>query len=329
MSNPLKIFVAGHKGMVGSAILRQLRACGHLEEDILLRSSAELDLTDQAAVRAFFATEKPDEVFVAAGRVGGIQANATYPAEFIYQNLMIAVNVIDAAFNNGVRKLMYLGSSCIYPGLAPQPIVENALMTGALESSNASYAVAKIAGLKLCESYNSQFGDSHGIDYRSVMPTNLFGLGDNYHAENSHVIPAMIGRFHEAVCNGISEVTIWGTGAPTREFLFVDDLAAACIFLMALDKNTYYANLDSGTAHLNVGSEQEVSIKDLATMVGEVVGFKGRILFDETRLDGTPRKLLDSKKVKVLGWRPIIGLREGLKFAYDDFLQSYGSHRMV
>jgi GDP-L-fucose synthase len=329
MSNSSKIFVAGHAGMVGSAIVRQLRASGYAEEDILLRTSAELDLTDQAAVRAFLASEKPDEVFVAAARVGGIHANTMYPAEFIYQNLMIAVNVIDAAFNNGVRKLMYLGSSCIYPRLAQQPIAESALMTGSLEPSNESYAVAKIAGLKLCESYNKQYGESHGIDYRGLMPTNLFGSGDNYHAENAHVIPAMIRRFHEAVSNRLTEVTIWGTGTPIREFLFVDDLAAACIFVMALDKDAYYANLEVGSAHLNVGSGQEISIKDLATIVAEVVDFKGRIFFDDTKRDGTPRKLLDSKKVKALGWRPRTGLREGLKLAYYDFLQSNGSHRTV
>lgn len=329
MSNSSKIFVAGHTGMVGSAIVRQLRVSGYAEEDILLRTSAELDLTDQAAVRAFLASEKPDEVFVAAARVGGIHANTKYPGEFIYQNLMIAVNVIDAAFNSGVRKLMYLGSSCIYPRLAQQPIVESALMTGSLEPSNESYAVAKIAGLKLCESYNKQYGESHGIDYRSLMPTNLFGSGDNYHAENSHVIPAMIRRFHEAVSNRLTEVTIWGTGTPIREFLFVDDLAAACIFVMALDKDAYYANLEVGSAHLNVGSGQEISIKDLATIVAEVVDFKGRIFFDDTERDGTPRKLLDSKKIKALGWRPRRGLREGLKLAYYDFLQSNGSHRTV
>ena len=315
-----KIYVAGHRGMVGSAIVRTLQRQGH--SNIVTRTHAELDLADQTSVRAFFNAEKPDQVYLAAAKVGGIIANNSYPAEFIYENMMIAANVIDAAFRNGVKRLLYLGSSCIYPRLAPQPMREDALLTGVLEPTNEPYAVAKIAGIKLCESYNRQYGKTHGIDYRSLMPTNLYGTGDNYHPENSHVIPALIRRFHEAVSSGINEVTIWGSGTPKREFLFVDDLAAACIFVMELDKSVYHEQTRPMLGHVNVGSGSEISIGELAKEVATVVGFRGRIIFDTSRPDGTPRKLLDSARINTLGWQPKVDLRSGLSAAYEDFLQS-------
>ncbi len=315
-----RVYVAGHRGMVGAAIVRALKRQG--ESDIVTRTHAELDLTDQAAVRAFFAAEKPDQVYLAAAKVGGIMANNTYPAEFIYENLMIAANTIDAAFRSGVRKLLSLGSSCIYPRLAPQPMREDALLTGTLEPTNEPYAIAKIAGIKLCESYNRQYGESHGVDYRSVMPTNLYGPGDNYHPENSHVIPALIRRFHDAVSSGASVVTIWGSGSPKREFLFVDDMAAACVYVMNLDKGTYRAHTQPMLGHVNIGSDNEVSIKELAQLIAEVVGFKGRIVFDTSRPDGAPRKLLDSGRIHGLGWKAAVGLRSGLEVAYEDFLNS-------
>jgi GDP-L-fucose synthase len=305
--------------MVGSAIVRALQQS---QANIITRSHAELDLTDQAAVRSFFEIEKPDQVYLAAAKVGGIMANNTYPAEFIYENMMIAANVIDAAFRNGVNRLLYLGSSCIYPRLAPQPMCEDTLMTGVLEPTNEPYAVAKIAGIKLCESYNRQYGETHDIDYRSLMPTNLFGAGDNYHPENSHVIPALIRRFHDATTTGAEVVTIWGSGTPKREFLFVDDLAAACVFVMGLSKDVYHAHTQPMLGHVNVGSGREISIGELAKLVAEVVGFKGRIVFDASRPDGAPRKLLDSTRINALGWRPRVDLRSGLAAAYKDFLQS-------
>ena len=306
--------------MVGAAIVRALEGRG--ETDIVTRTRAELDLTDQAAVRAFFATEKPAQVYLAAARVGGIHANDTYPAEFIYQNLMIEANVIDAAFRNGVKKLLFLGSSCIYPRAAAQPMREDALLTGALEPTNEPYAVAKIAGIKLCESYNRQYGDSHGIDYRSVMPTNLYGPGDNYHPENSHVIPALIRRFHEAKVENAPVVTIWGSGTPRREFLYVDDMAVACVHVMNLDRALYERHTQPMLSHINVGSGEEITIRELAATIGRIVGFRGEIRFDTTKPDGAPRKLMDGARLKALGWQPSVGLEEGMALAYRDFLNA-------
>jgi GDP-L-fucose synthase len=307
--------------MVGSAIVRQLLAQGLSAEHIVTRSHAELDLTNQAAVNNFFETERPDQVYLAAAKVGGIHANNTYPAEFIHQNLMIQANVLDAAFRTGVKKLLFLGSSCIYPKLAAQPMAEDALLTGTLEPSNEPYAIAKIAGIKLCESYNRQYGASHQVDYRSVMPTNLYGPGDNYHPENSHVIPALIRRFHEAKVTGAQEVLIWGSGEPLREFLYVDDMAAACLHVMGLPKGTYEAHTQPMLSHINVGFGSDISIAELAKKVGETVGFSGRISFDRSKPDGTPRKLMNSQRLISLGWRARIALSEGLALAYQDFLK--------
>lgn len=314
-----KIYVAGHRGLVGSAIVRQLVANGQPLDRIVGRTHDELNLTDQTAVRAFFAREKPDQVYLAAAKVGGIYANNTYPAEFIYDNLMVQANVVDAAFLNGVRKLLFLGSSCIYPKLAPQPMAEGALMQGALEPTNEPYAMAKIAGIKLCESYNRQYGSSHGVDYRSVMPTNLYGPGDNYHPQNSHVIPALIRRFHEAKEEGAAQVVIWGTGTPRREFLYVDDMASACVHVMNLPKSAYDNHTTPMQSHINVGFGEDVTIAELARRVGEAVGYEGEIVFDTSKPDGTPRKLLDSDKLLGMGWRPRVDLRKGLALAYADF----------
>ena len=317
------IYVAGHRGMVGSAIVRQLLALGHPAERLLTRSHAELDLTDQSAVRQFFATQRPDQVYLAAAKVGGIHANNTYPADFIYQNLMLQANVIDAAFRNGVRKLLFLGSSCIYPKLAPQPMAEDALLTGTLEPTNEPYAVAKIAGIKLCESYNRQYAQEYGVDYRSAMPTNLYGPGDNYHPENSHVIPALIRRFHEAKQASAEVVTIWGSGTPRREFLYVDDMAAASVHIMNLPLASYQAVSQPMLGHLNVGSGSDLPIAELATRVGAAVGFRGRIAFDTSKPDGAPRKLMDSSRLLSLGWQAKIGLEAGLAKAYQDFLEHH------
>jgi GDP-L-fucose synthase len=303
--------------MVGSAIVRSLRAQGHT--NIVTRTHSELDLTDQAAVRAFFAEEKPDQVYLAAAKVGGIHANNTYPADFIYQNLMIQANVIDAAFRNGVTKLLFLGSSCIYPKLAPQPMSEEALLTNTLEPTNEPYAIAKIAGIKLCESYNRQYGQSHGVDYRSVMPTNLYGPGDNYHPENSHVIPALIRRFHEAKVSKAPSVTIWGTGTPRREFLYVDDMAAASIHVMNLDPDVFAANTQPMLSHINVGSQKDISIFEVAQLIARTVGYKGEIVTDPSKPDGAPRKLMDSSRLNNLGWTAKTSLAEGLAVAYMDF----------
>jgi len=314
------IFVAGHRGMVGAALLRQLGK-DRAGQRVLTRTHAELDLTDQATVRAFFATERIDQVYLAAARVGGIHANNTYPADFIYANLMIEANVIDAAFCNGVSKLLFLGSSCIYPRLAPQPMREDALLTGPLEPTNEPYAIAKIAGIKLCESYNRQYGSSHGIDYRSVMPTNLYGPGDNYDLDNSHVIPALIRKFHEAKLNGDNEVVVWGSGTPRREFLYVDDMAAACIHVMQLPKDAYDSITEPMLSHINVGYGEDVTIADLAGVVAGVIGFEGDVVFDTERPDGTPRKLLDSARLRATGWRPRVGLEDGIRLAYADFVR--------
>jgi GDP-L-fucose synthase len=311
-----RIYVAGHQGLVGSAIVRALRAGGHTS--IVTRSHRELELTDQAQVRDFFRSERIDQVYLAAARVGGIHANNTYPAEFIYDNLMVQANVVHEAWRNGVHKLLFLGSSCIYPRLAPQPIPEEALMSGALEPTNEAYAMAKIAGIKLCDSYNRQYG----TDYRSVMPTNLYGPGDNYHPENSHVIPALVRRFHEARVGDAPEVAIWGSGKPMREFLYVDDMAAAGIFVMNLDHALHAASTGPMHSHLNVGTGEDVTIAELARLVAGVVGYRGRIRFDTSKPDGTPRKLLDVARLTRLGWQASTPLDEGLRRTYGAFLAS-------
>ncbi len=313
-----KIYVAGHRGMVGSAIIRNLQSKGF--RNIVTRTHAELDLTNQEAVKVFFEQEKPDQVYLAAARVGGIHANNTYPAEFIYENLMIQNNVIHQAFLGGVKKLLFLGSSCIYPKLAIKPMGEDALLTGKLEPTNEPYAIAKIAGIKLCESYNRQYGTSHGVDYRSVMPTNLYGPGDNYHPENSHVIPALIRRFHEAKVSNAPEVVIWGTGTPRREFLYVDDMADACVFVMNLDKSIYDLQTSEMESHINVGFGSDITIAELASEIAKVTGYQGRITFDTTKPDGAPRKLMDSSKLHRLGWRAKMGLDDGLRFAVKDMV---------
>jgi len=318
MSQYPRIYVAGHRGMVGSAIVRVLRQQAGVE--LITRTRQELDLTNQAAVRAFFAAEKPDQVYMAAAKVGGIHANNTYPAEFIYQNLMVQANVVDAAFHNGVKKLLFLGSSCIYPRMAPQPMPESALLSGPLEPTNEPYAIAKIAGIKLCESYNRQYGASHGLDYRSVMPTNLYGPGDNYHSENSHVIPALIRRFHEAKLSKAPGVTIWGSGSPKREFLYVDDMAGASVFVMNLPKATLDAHTQPMQSHINVGFGDDTTIKELALAVGKTVGYQGLIDFDTSKPDGSPRKLMDSSRLNALGWHAQVGLEAGLAAAYQDFI---------
>lgn len=320
MNQPETIYVAGHRGMVGSAIVRHLLDAGHPASHIVTRTHAELDLTDQASVRAFFAQTKPQQVYLAAAKVGGIHANNVYPADFIYQNLMIEANVIEAAFCNGVQKLLFLGSSCIYPKLAPQPMSEHALLTGPLESTNEPYAVAKIAGMKLCESYNRQFGSSHGVDYRCVMPTNLYGPGDNYHPENSHVIPALIRRIHEAKVTGLPEVAIWGSGRPMREFLYVDDMAAACVHVMNLPKASYERHTQPMLSHINVGYGSDLTIADLTRNVADTVGYAGQIRFDASKPDGTPRKLMDSSRLHKLGWQAKVDLPTGLALTYQDFL---------
>jgi GDP-L-fucose synthase len=310
-----RIYVAGHRGLVGSSIVRALAARGHT--NIVTRGHGELELTNQAQVRDFFRSEKIDQVYLAAARVGGIHANNTYPAEFIYDNMMVQANVVHEAWRAGVKKLLFLGSSCIYPRMAPQPIREEYLMSGMLEPTNEPYAMAKIAGIKLCESYNRQYG----TDYRSVMPTNLYGPGDNYHPENSHVIPALVRRFHEARLAGAPEVVIWGSGKPMREFLYVDDMAAACVHVMNLDKATYDAHTDPMHSHINVGTGEDVTIAELARLVGETVGYRGRIVFDTTKPDGTPRKLLDVSKLDALGWHASTPLPEGLRRAYAAYLE--------
>ena len=311
----MKIYIAGHRGMVGGAILRQLQARG--QDDLITRTSAELDLTDQRAVQGFFQAEQPDAVILAAARVGGIVANNSYPAQFIYENLMIECNVIHAAYQAGVQTLLQLGSSCIYPREAPQPMAENALLTGPLEPTNEPYAIAKIAGIKLCESYNRQYG----TDYRSVMPTNLYGPGDNFHPENSHVLPALIRRFHTAAQEGADDVVVWGSGKPMREFLHVDDMAAASLFVMDLDAKAYATETTPMLSHINVGSGRDVTIRALAETVARVTGFTGHIRFDASKPDGAPRKLMDVSRLARLGWRASIGLEQGIRDTYDWFLK--------
>jgi len=310
-----RIYVAGHQGMVGSAIVLSLQGCGYT--NILMRTHAELDLTNQAAVRNFFESERIDQVYLAAAKVGGIYANNTYPAEFIYQNLMIEANIIHESWRANIKRLLFLGSSCIYPKSVSQPMSEDTLMTGKLEPSNEPYAIAKIAGIKLCESFNRQYG----TDYRSVMPTNLYGHGDNYHEKNSHVIPGLIRRFHLAKQNGEAKVVIWGTGTPRREFLYVDDMAEASVHVMGLDKATYDAQVQVMQSHINIGSGEEVTIRDLAQLIGEVVGFTGSCEFDTTKPDGTARKLLDVTRLTRLGWVAKINLRDGLERTYQFFLK--------
>ena len=318
MPHTQKIFVAGHQGMVGSAIVRTLLAQGTPQTHIVSRTHAELDLCNQQAVLDFFAQERPTQVYLAAAKVGGIHANNTYPADFIYDNLMVQANVIHAAHTHGAQKLLFLGSSCIYPRLAPQPMREDALLTGALEPTNEPYAVAKIAGIKLCESYNRQYGR----DYRSVMPTNLYGPGDNYHPENSHVIPALIRRFHEAKVANAPEVVIWGTGTPRREFLYVDDMASASVFVMQLPLATYQTHTLPMQSHINAGFGSDITIDQLAHAVGQAVGYSGRITFDASKPDGAPRKWIDSSRLNALGWQPKVSLGEGLSQAYADFVKN-------
>jgi GDP-L-fucose synthase len=314
MSKEDRIFIAGHGGMVGSALVRKLRESGYT--NLITRTRTELDLVQQVDVRKFFESERIDQVYLAAAKVGGILANDTYPAEFIYQNLMIEANIIHEAWHAGVKRLLFLGSSCIYPRLAPQPMAESMLLTGVLEATNEPYAIAKIAGIKLCESYNRQYD----TDYRSVMPTNLYGPGDNYHSENSHVVPGLLRRFHEAKQSAAPEVLIWGTGAPMREFLYVDDMAEACLHIMELSHEAYSRITQPMLSHVNIGIGEDLSIRDLATMIRDIVGYQGRISFDTSKPDGTPRKLMDVERLHSLGWRAKIGLREGLALAYADFL---------
>ena len=316
-----KIYLAGHRGMVGGAILRALQSRG--ETKIITRTRSELDLTDQAAMRAFMQAERPDVVILAAAKVGGILANNSYPADFIYYNLMIEANVIHQAFNAGVMRLLQLGSSCVYPRAVPQPMREDALLSGVLEPTNEPYAIAKIAGIKLCESYNRQ----HGTDYRSVMPTNLYGPGDNFHPENSHVLPALIRRFHEAAQSEAKEVVIWGSGTPRREFLHVDDMAAASLFVLDLPKADYEANTQPMLSHINVGSGTDISILELAQKVAAVTGYKGRIVTDPSKPDGTMRKLMDVSRLTQMGWSAQIGLDQGLTETYQWFLDHADSYR--
>jgi GDP-L-fucose synthase len=318
-----KVYIAGHRGMVGSAIVRELKRGGYT--NLVYCTHQELDLTNQLAVQNFFAKEKPDQVYLAAAKVGGIHANNTYPAEFIYDNLMVQNNVIHHAFLSGVKKLLFLGSSCIYPKLAAQPMGEDALLTGKLEPTNEPYAIAKIAGIKMCESYNRQYGASHGIDYRSVMPTNLYGPGDNYHPENSHVIPALIRRFHEAKVKQHAEVVIWGTGTPRREFLYVDDMAKASIFVMELAKERYESVTSPMRSHLNVGFGSDITIAELAKAVAKATQYPGKIVFDPSKPNGSPQKWMSSGRLNQLGWQPERHLEDGLRTAYLDFCAQYSA----
>lgn len=318
----MRIFVAGHRGMVGQAICRVLESKSD-QYEILTRSREELDLKDQYAVREFLQSERPDAVVLAAAKVGGIFANNTYPADFIYDNLMIQSNVIHEAHSADVQQLLFLGSSCIYPKFADQPMQEESLLTGKLEETNEPYAIAKIAGIKMCESYNRQYGR----DYRSVMPTNLYGPGDNFHLENSHVVPALIRKFHEARESGNDTVAVWGTGTPMREFLYVDDMAAACLHVMELEKSLYQEHTQTRLSHLNVGTGVDVTIRELAETVKRVVGFEGELVFDSSKPDGTPRKLLDVSKLAALGWRYQVDLEEGLKLSYQWFLENQEKFR--
>ena len=310
-----KIYIAGHRGMVGSAIVRQLRARMDSDTQLITRTHKDLDLASQQQVNDFISNEKPDQIYLAAAKVGGIHANNIYPADFIYQNLMIQANIIHAAHQNNIQKLLFLGSSCIYPKNVKQPMKEEVLLTNTLEPTNEPYAIAKIAGIKLCESYNRQYNR----DYRSVMPTNLYGPGDNYHLENSHVIPALIKKFHTGKISNASKVTIWGSGNPKREFLYVDDMAAACVYIMNLDKEVYQQQVKPMQSHINVGTGEELTIKKLAETIAKITGFKGKIEFDTTKLDGSKRKLMDSTRLNMLGWHSKINLEQGLKKTYKDY----------
>ena len=317
MHKPI-IFIPGHKGMVGSALVRLLQI---QDVELIVKKRNELNLLNQQDVQNFFKNQKIDQVYLAAAKVGGIQANNSNPADFIYENLMIEINIIHNAFLSGVKKLLFLGSSCIYPKNANQPMKEEELLSGKLEPTNEPYAIAKIAGVKLCESYNRQFGKSHSIDYRSIMPTNLYGPGDNYHPENSHVIPGLIYRFHEAKIKNLPKVTVWGSGTPKREFLYVDDMARASIHLMNIDKKIYNKEISPMCSHINAGSGEDITIKELAETIKETVGFKGEIDFDPTKPDGSPRKFLDSKRIYNLGFKPEINLMEGLLKTYREYLK--------
>ena len=310
-----KIYVAGHRGLVGSAIIRQLESRGFA--NLITRTHSELDLTDQGQVRSFFSEVRPDYVVLAAAKVGGIHANNTYPAEFIYENMMIEANVIDAAYRNAVKRLLFLGSTCIYPRAVAQPMREDALLTDVLEPTNEPYALAKIAGIKLCESYNRQYG----TDYRSVMPTNLYGINDNFHPENSHVIPALMRRFHEAKMNNDKEVVVWGSGNAMREFLYVDDMAAASLFVLGLDTDTYKKNTQPMLSHINVGTGLDVTIREMAETMKRVVGYQGDIQWDHSRPDGAPRKLIDVSRINAMGWKYKVDLEEGLTKTYNWFLE--------
>jgi GDP-L-fucose synthase len=310
-----KIYIAGHRGLVGSAIVRQLESRGFT--NLLMRTHKELDLTNQVQVQTFFKQEKPDYVILAAAKVGGIHANNTYPADFIYQNMMIEANVINSAYENKIKRLLFLGSTCIYPKAVEQPMREDALLTDVLEPTNEPYALAKIAGIKLCESYNRQ----HGTDFRSVMPTNLYGINDNFHPENSHVIPALMRRFHEAKVNNDAEVLVWGTGNAMREFLYVDDMAQASLFVLELDKQTYKANTKSMLSHINVGTGKDITIREMAQTMKQIVGFKGKLTFDTAKPDGASRKLIDVKRLKNMGWSYTTNLKEGLGETYNWYLE--------
>ena len=316
MQKDSKIYIAGHRGLVGSAIIRQLESRGF--NNLITRTHSELDLTNQSEVQAFFQDQKPDYVILAAAKVGGIHANSTYPAEFIYENMMIEANVIDAAYRNGVERLLFLGSTCIYPKAVQQPMREDALLTGVLEPTNEPYALAKIAGIKLCESYNRQYG----TNFRSVMPTNLYGINDNFHPENSHVIPALMRRFHEAKLNNDSEVMVWGSGNAMREFLYVDDMAAASLFVLELDDDIYRSNTKPMLSHINVGTGVDVTIREMAETMKRVVGFKGELKFDSSKPDGAPRKLIDVSRLTSMGWRYSVDLEDGLKKTYTWYLEN-------
>lgn len=312
-----KIYIAGHRGLVGSAIVRKLEERGFT--NLLMRAHKELDLTNQTLVKGFFKQERPDYVILAAAKVGGIYANDNYPADFIYQNIMIEANVINSAYENEVKRLLFLGSTCIYPKAVKQPMREDALLTGVLEATNEPYALAKIAGIKLCESYNRQ----HGTDFRSVMPTNLYGINDNFHKENSHVIPSLMRRFHEAKVNNDSEVVVWGTGNAMREFLYVDDMATASLFVFELDDEVYRSNTKPMLSHINVGTGKDITIKEMAETMKDVVGFKGRIIFDTTKPDGALKKLIDVTSLEKMGWKYSVDLKEGLEKTYRWHLESH------
>jgi len=327
MIKKTKIYVAGHQGMVGSAIVRKLKSIGY--NNILTRSHDELDLTNQTKVQKFFEAEKPEQIYLCAAKVGGIHANNTFPAEFIYENLMIESNVIHNAWKVGVKKLLFLGSSCIYPKLPDQIIKENAMLSGQVESTNEPYAIAKIAGIKLCESYNRQYRKSHGTDYRSVIPTSLYGPGDNYHSENSHVIPALIRKIHDAKINQLPEVEVWGSGRPRREFVYVDDMAAAIIHVMNLDLEIYRENTEDMVSHINIGLGEDVSIQELTKKLVKIIGYEGKIIFNLIKPDGVFRKLMDSSLIESLGWKASISLEDGLTLTYADYLKNINSLRMA